>query len=104
MYVERKAGALTGEAWIGRAALSRTGRTIYFHGLHLQRLSTGGYKANHYDIASGEEYWVSGPKRKGGDRLYGERVPVHVDEDVREEYWSDVRGQPDRATHKDASH
>ena len=104
MYVERKAGALTGDAWIGRASFSKTGRTVYFHGLELQRLATGGYKANHYDVATGDHYWVSGPKRKGDDRLYGERVPVYVDEDVRGDYWVGIRGLPDRAADGDASH
>ncbi len=103
MYVERKAGALTGDAWIGRATFSRTGRTVYVRGLQLQRLPIGGYKANHYDVATGEQYWVSGPKRTGGDRLYGERVPVHVDEDVRDEYWMEVRGLPGRVKDADAS-
>ena len=67
-------------------------------------LATGGYKANHYDVATGDHYWVSGPKRKGEDRLYGERVPVYVDEDVREDYWVCIRGLPDRAAEADASH
>ena len=66
--------------------------------------AAGGYKANHYDVATGDHYWVSGPKRKGEDRLYGERVPVYVDEDVREDYWVRIRGLPDRAADGDASH
>lgn len=28
----------------------------------------------------------------GKDRLYGERIPVYVDKDVRVEYWSQIRG------------
>jgi hypothetical protein len=30
-------------------------------------------------------YWISGCKQEGGDRLYGERRPVEIDEDVCEE-------------------
>ena len=103
MYIERKAGALTGPARIGRVGFSKTRRTVYYAGLTLHRLPGGGFKANHYDPATGEEYWVSGPKRDGGDRLYGERVPVHVDEDVRAEYWTKIRGQPQRMQDSDAS-
>jgi hypothetical protein len=53
------------------------------------------------DVESGDHYWISGCKRDGGDRLYGERLPVEIDEDVRVEYWTEIRGQPqsiDRTT------
>lgn len=44
---------------------------------------------------NGDEYWVSGPKEDGSDRLFGGRMPViHVDEDVREEYWLRIRKLP----------
>lgn len=92
MYIERKAGALTGEARIGRVTFSRSGHTLRYRGLELARCS--GYKSNHLEVQSGEEYWVSGPHRDGADRLYGERLPVHVDEDVRVEYWTEIRKQP----------
>lgn len=39
----------------------------------------------------GEDYWISGCKKDGNDRLYGERLPVYIDEDVREEYWTEIR-------------
>lgn len=103
MHIEHKGDALTGAAWIGRVSFSKTGRTVYYRDLCLQRLPNGGFKANHYDVVSGEQYWVSGPKRSGGDRLHGERVPVRVDDDVREEYWVDVRGLPQRVKDTDAS-
>lgn len=103
MYIECKAGGLSGAARIGRVRFSKSRQTLYYGDQQLRRLPAGGYKANHYDVATGEEYWVSGPKRNGGDRLYGERVPVHVDEDVRAEYWADIRGLPHRAHEADAS-
>lgn len=102
MYIGCKAGALTGPARIGRVGLSKTRRTVYYAGRTLHRLPGGGFKANHDDPATGEEYWVPGPKRAGGDRLYGGRVPVHVDEDVRAGYWTRIRGQPERAHDRDA--
>ena len=103
MYVESKAGGLSGAARIGRVSFSKTGRTIYYGGKTFRSLKGAGFKANHYDVDTGEEYWISGPKRDGTDRLYGERVPVDVDEDVREEYWTQIRLQPDRVQDGDAS-
>jgi hypothetical protein len=36
-------------------------------------------------------YWISGPKKDGNDRLFG-NAPVVVDPDVAEEYWGKIRG------------
>jgi hypothetical protein len=47
-------------------------------------------------MASGEDYWISGPKRNGGDALYGGSAPIEIDDDIREEYWRDIRRQPER--------
>lgn len=96
MYIERKAGSLTGDGRIGRVTFNKTGRTI-FYGEHVfRRIIGGGFKSNYYDEATGEEYWISGPKRRGGDRMYGSAKPVPIDENVRREYWRDIRGQPER--------
>ena len=96
MYIERKAGGLTGEGRIGRVTFSKTGATLYYQGLRFQSLKGAGFKANYYELASGESYWISGPKKNGGDTLYG-TGRVQIDEDVREEYWRDIRKQPDRS-------
>ncbi len=96
MYIERKAGNLTGTARIGRVTFSRTGKTLYYRGKKLQSLKGAGFKSNYYDLASGEDYWISGCKKDGSDRLYGERVPIKIDDDVREEYWKDIRKLPER--------
>ncbi|TBO42088.1 hypothetical protein [Pedobacter kyonggii] len=47
-----------------------------------------------------EHYWISGCKKDGDDRLYGERIPIHIDEDVREEYWKDIRNRPNNTNTK----
>jgi hypothetical protein len=66
MYVELKSGYHdNGPAWIGRVAFSKTGRTIYYRGKSLRRIPGGGIFANHRDIETGEEYWVSGVKKNG---------------------------------------
>lgn len=93
MYVECKAGSLNGAASIGRVTFSKRGRTIYYRGKAFQSLK-GGYKANYFDVETGDQYWISGPKRDGNDRLLVSRVPVVIDEDVRDEYWSTIRGKP----------
>jgi hypothetical protein len=96
MYIENKAGGLTGPARIGRLSFSKTGRTLYYRGKSFQSLKGYGYKANYYDIETGDEYWISGPRKDGANRLYGEHSPVEIDEDVRREYWTGIRGQPAR--------
>ena len=86
MYVEHKPAAHNerGEAWIGWVTFSKTGRTVYTRGLRLhRRLGLG--CANHYDVGTGEEYWVSGVKTRGSDRLYG-NAPVEIEPDARAEY------------------
>lgn len=95
MYIESKATGLEGPARMGRVTFSKTGRTIYYRGRAFRSLKGQGYKANYVDVESGEFYWISGPKRKGGDRLYGKvATPFEIDEDVREEYWLQIRGDP----------
>lgn len=103
MYIENKAGGLSGPARIGRVTFSKSGRTLHYDGKSFRSLKGAGFKANYYDIETGEEYWISGPRRDGADRLYGERTPVEIDEDVRREYWIQVRGRPDRALEADAN-
>jgi hypothetical protein len=63
----------------------------------VQSLKGSGFKSNYYDVETGDEYWISGPRKDGGDRLYGEPIPVEIDDDVREEYWTQIRRLPGRA-------
>ena len=97
MYIERKAGALTGTGKIGRVSFSKTGRTLYYRGQTFQSLKGAGFKSNYYCVETGEDYWISGPKRRGGDQLYVTNTPVEIDEDVREEYWREIRCAPERS-------
>jgi hypothetical protein len=100
MYIEQKAGSLTGPARIGRVRFSKTGRMLYYRDQRFQSLKGAGFKSNFYDVDSGDDYWISGPRKDGADRLYGEPVPIEIDEDVREEYWRDIRGLPERVDDK----
>jgi hypothetical protein len=96
MYIECKAGSLTGPARIGRVSFSKTGRTLYYRGQTFQSLKGMGFKSNYYCVETGDDYWISGPKRRGGDTLYGGDTPIEIDEDVRDEYWREIRRQPER--------
>src|SRR6185503_7384924 len=76
MYIECKAGGLTGTARIGRVTFSKTGRTLHYRGQTFQSLKGAGFKSNYYCVETGEDYWISGPKRRGGDALYGGSTPI----------------------------
>lgn len=102
MYIECKSGSLTGPARIGRVSFSKTGKTIYYRDRVFHRLPQGGFKSNYYDQESKDDYWISGPKTNGEDRLYGGRDPIEIDEDVREEYWVSVRELPENKSRKTA--
>jgi len=92
MYVECKADrGDRGPARIGRVTFSRTGRTVYYNGQAFQSCKGSGIGANYFDIATGEEYWISGPKKNGQDRHWAGGGPVHIDEDVADEYWAEIR-------------
>ena len=100
MYIECKAGNLTGDARIGRVTFSKSGKSIYYRDLKFQSLKGAGFKANYFEVESGDEYWISGCKKDGSNRLYGERTPVEIDKDVREEYWTEIKKQPARINEK----
>jgi hypothetical protein len=102
MYIECKSGGLSGPARIGRVSFSKTGKTLHYAGRQFaschgsagrQFPSLIGFKANYCDMDSGEEYWISGCKKRGGDRLYPGLI--EIDDDVREEYWTTIRGMPE---------
>jgi hypothetical protein len=92
MYIEQKTDAGAGEARIGRVSFSQTGRTIYYKGREFQSSAGRGIYGNYSELESGEEFWISGPKKNGEDRHWAEPGPVVVDDDVSEEYWSEIRG------------
>ena len=88
MYVESKGGLIDGmKGRIGWVSFSKTGQTIYYRGLTLQKGS--GISGNFFDVESGEEYWVSGVKRRGSNAHPAERgVSIEVDSDALQEYQS----------------
>lgn len=92
MYIEWKDG-LTGPVRIGWVAFSKTGRTLYYAGRAFRSLKGAGYKANYFDVETGEWYWICGPRKDGMDSLYPAKV--EVDLDALKEYWINVRDFPE---------
>jgi len=57
-------------------------------------LQGSGFKANYFDIATGDQFWISGPRKDGRDRLYeGSAKPIEIDADVAAEYWNEIRAK-----------
>ncbi len=86
-YIELKTGFLdNGPAWIAEVELSKSGQTVYFNDSALKKLKTPGIGANHFDIETGDEYWISGIKKNGLDRHWAGSGKVMIDEDIVEIY------------------
>ncbi len=97
MYIEFKGDGISGPARIGRVTSSRSGQSVYhvyYQGRRFGKLGGQGFKANDFDAATGEQYWISGCKRRGGDRLYPGLI--EIDPDVLDEYWDEIRKLPER--------
>lgn len=85
MYIELKTGySDDGPAWIGYVKTSKTKRTIYFND-HAFQKSISNY-SNYIDIESGEEYWISGLKKKESNRHWAGRGKVMIDHKAVNEY------------------
>ena len=87
MYVENKDGDIAGvSARIGWVEFSKSGLTVYYRGRSLKRAGGQGIRGNHRDVETGEEYWVSGVKKRGSNAHWAEPVDIVIDEDAKEEY------------------
>jgi hypothetical protein len=94
MYVEFKGdGDLVGPARIGRVEFSKSGKSIHYKGNTFETLKGHGFKANYFNVETGEYCWISGCRKDGMDALYS--THVEIDEDVLEEYWTKIRGMPE---------
>ena len=97
MYIERKGNEVSGPARIGRVTFSKSGKTLHYQGREFIG-STHALNANYFDCEARECYWISGCKKRGGDRLYP--GTIEIDEDVRDEYWTKIRNLPNRRHQK----
>jgi hypothetical protein len=96
MYIElkRHGEQHSGTARIGRVRFSESGKILDYAGHALEKLrKEGRAKSNYLDMVTGEAYWVSGCKKRGGDRL--RPGTIEIDDDVREEYWTRIRNMPE---------
>lgn len=89
-YIEHKPAEHTDRAmaWIARVWPSLSGRTLYFNDMALKRCV--GRDSNHYDLVSGEDYWVSGVKKKGSNRHWAGGGPIHIEKSLVEWYEAHV--------------
>ena len=88
MYVENKNGFIDGiPARIGWVTFSKTGNTIYYRDLVLGKIKGGGVRGNFSDAATGDEFWVSGVKKRGSNTHPAESaIQVHIDKDALAAY------------------
>ena len=92
-YIELKSGYHDdGPAWIGRVTTSQSGRSVYFNGRAFRRTKRVGKGANHFDVETGEHYWISGVKKEGGDRHWAGKGKITVDAAALDEYL-EMRGR-----------
>lgn len=87
MYIELKTGySDDGPAWIGYVKTSKSKKTIYFND-HAFQKQNGGY-SNYADIETGEEYWISGLKKKESNRHWDGHGKIMIDRRAVDEYLS----------------
>jgi hypothetical protein len=87
MYLENKDGLIDGaRARIGWVSFSKSGRTIYYAGRSLKSIGGRGIRGNFIDERSGEEFWVSGIKKRGSNAHADEATSVAIDADAKDEY------------------
>ena len=82
-YVEKCTGTNhNGPAWIARVQTSKSGQTVYFNGHALRRSSRGQHQGEHFDIETGDEYWISGIKTRSSNRHWAGSGHIFVEESV----------------------
>lgn len=82
MYIEKGTGYNhDGPAWIGYVDFSRTGRKAYFNG---QAFSSG--KGYGRCVETGDQYWISGVKKRGSNRHVWGHGKILVSRDALAEF------------------
>ena len=99
MYIECKED-LDGPGRIGWVEISRSTRSYVYRSKRFLKIKSG-YKYNCIEEETGVHYWISGAKKRGGDKLYGGLV--EIDDDARVEYWTTIREKPEFVNEKPAS-
>lgn len=85
MYIELKTGySDDGPAWIGYVRTLKSKKTVYFND-HAFQKSIGGY-SNYIDIENGDEYWISGLKKRESNRHWAGHGKIAIDRRAVSEY------------------
>jgi len=85
MYIENKDGDIDGaRARIGWVTFSKTGKSIFYRGRELLKANVS--RGNFLDVATREEFWVSGVKKRGSNVHWADSIAVKVDDDAVENY------------------
>jgi hypothetical protein len=92
-YIEHKPAEHTdrADAWIAHVWPSSSGKTLYFNNMALKKKSGGG-DATHFDLITGEYYWVTGVKKRGTNRHFGETSPIQIEESLVDWYKKHTQG------------
>jgi len=86
MYIELKTECSDrGPAWIGYVKRSKSGRSVYFNGKAFKRGGRG-CRGNHYDLETGERYWISGVKKRGTNRHWAGSGKITIEAAAVDEY------------------
>lgn len=94
MYIERKGDdGLVGDARIGKVIVLNKGKQLRYQNQKFSTLRGAGFKSNYYDVETRQHYWISGCRKDGRDALYS--TTAEIDEDIREEYWTEIRSKPE---------
>jgi hypothetical protein len=94
MYIEYKGDdGIVGDARIGRVTIFNKGKQLKYKGKSFSTLRGQGFKSNYYDVENHNHYWISGCHKNGRDALYS--TTAEIDDDVREEYWMEIRNKPE---------
>jgi hypothetical protein len=87
MYIELKSGyGDRGPAWISLVSFSKSGETVYFNGKAIKRSRQGHFSSNYFDIETGDDYWISGVKKRGSNRHWAGGGMIQVDSNALPEF------------------
>jgi hypothetical protein len=86
-YIELKSNySDNGPAWIGLVSFSKSGKSLYFNNTAFQSLNGSGIAGNYFDLETGDEYWISNPKKKLTDRHYAGGGIISVEKRILSDY------------------
>lgn len=95
MYIEKRNNLSRGYTRIGKVKVNDSGNRISYNGRSFHSLKDCSFPGKFYDIETGEEFWISRCRSDDQDRLVNQHSPIFIDENVKEEYWTQIRNEPE---------